>query len=101
MAVLSVRNVPEELMLEAKVAACYSGQPLRSWVIDTISAAVGADLVDEAKGPRKAQRRRNSKPDKSNPQSNTATPTALSQSKSRAKVEPCRHGLLFHPGCND
>ena len=101
MAVLSVRNIPAELMLEAKLLACASGQPLRMWVINTIGAAVAADVSVGARASRRAKRRPTSKSTAKPVGQPPATPEGISSKTSREKMEPCSHGLLFHPGCTD
>jgi plasmid stability protein len=115
---LMVENVPEELVRAIKVEAAASGRTLRSLVIELLERkAAGEDQAPkeqqiphapaspEASGAILVRPTRKKQPPKQANLEKASKPRRQPDGQDSAAsgnkpVEPCRHGLYFHPGCN-
>jgi hypothetical protein len=113
---LRIENVPDELVREARMQALAKGTTLRETVIAGLRWSVGDVAEGEKEGTQvspkapEARRTRPRPPKTANKQPRTTidatAPTIQPDRPARGKatvatVEPCRHGLYFHPGCTD
>ena len=120
MARLKVEDVPDGLMRTLRVEAAASGQTVRGFVLAWLERLMSGEDQQAPKehqipharpSPKPAKPRlglptRKKQPEKRpQPHIDATAPTIQPDRPTRGKatvatVEPCRHGLLFHPGCN-
>jgi hypothetical protein len=103
---LSLKNVPPDLMLEARMEALACGQTFRDWILGGIEERCGGGAVTSAgrggvvgASPKRQRRVGGRRRTKSAAQ-NESLPRADAPSAPREEIVPCGHGILFHPGCN-
>ena len=109
-----LEDVDEALLREAKMQAVAAGLTLKAWILGLMVQAVrggekqGAQVSPEARSSlqrlpsaRLQGESRASRPRKGKQVVLRQVAEAVrEESETHTTVEPCRHGLLFHPGCN-
>lgn len=113
MASLRVDNVPVEVLWEIRLAAAADHLTIRDWVLNLISQGldqepqggrkVGAlgDVRPPAERKRRVTGQRGAKLAGQERAVTILDEVAPTSQASSGKIEPCSHGLLFHPGCTD
>jgi hypothetical protein len=108
MANLRVDNVPVEVLWEIRLAAAADRLTMRDWMLNLISRGLDQEPEDRRKvgalgdvRPSPIRQRRVSGQSGAKLASQSKPLAQVETSAARRKaIEPCSHGLLFHPGCN-
>ena len=120
MANLSIKDFPDDLLREARMEAFASGGTFRAWMIDLMEQVCGQEQNEQKAGrlgdagglPKRPRRFTGQRSARFAGQEQASAPLDAIASTvpeelsapgraTREKIEPCSHGLLFHPGCND
>jgi hypothetical protein len=104
MANLSIKDFPDELLREGRIEALAAGTTFRELVIGALERVV-SDRQGEGARPSLDSHRRVPSKRRAKKQVSTAddmAPTTIQPDPAQQEdpAEPCRHGLIFHPGCN-
>jgi hypothetical protein len=105
MANLSIKNFPDELLREGRIEALVAGTTFRELVIGALERVV-SDRQGAGARPSLDFHRRVPSKRRAKKQVSAADDMALTTiqpdppAQQEDPAEPCRHGLIFHPGCN-
>jgi hypothetical protein len=110
MANLSIKDFPNELLIEGRIEALSSGKTFRAWMIDLVDRGTGGQQETQQQTTRQkcsapasptAQRRATGQRGAKVGGQNEPLPRAETPSAPREESKRCSHGLLWHPGCTD